>query len=82
MAKSGFIKSYEPNKLIFEEGIPTEHLFLIESGLVSLQVAIEKSKINSQDIEKPLLPFLKKLPEKLTLQVYEKGCFIRNRRCF
>ena len=73
LAKCGFIKSYEPNKVIVTEGQDSSHMYLIETGILSLQTTIEKSKLTPNSIDFQLLPYFNKKEEKTKLQVFEKG---------
>lgn len=82
LARCGFIKSFEPNTVIVSEGTSTSHMYLIETGMLSLQVNIDKDKLETSSIESELKPLFKQLSPKTRLQVFEKGELKRNRRSY
>lgn len=60
------------------EGSEMGHMYLVETGILSLQTVVDKSSISPAHIDKPLLPLFQKLKPVTQLQVFERGELTRN----
>lgn len=61
------------------EGNETRHMYLIETGILSLQTTVEKANVSVANIDKSLMPLFQKLKPLTHLQVFERGDLIRDR---